>query len=55
MEAIGDAEIGKIFALAREQAQILAPLQRAPDPACLVGCGHGALSVSAGGGTGFTP
>ena len=55
MEAIGDAEIGKVLALAREQTQILAPLQGAADPACLAGCGHGALSVSAGGGTGFTP
>ena len=55
MQAIGHAEIGKVFALAREQTQILAPLQGAADPAGLAGCGHGALSVSAGGGSGFTP
>ena len=55
MQAVGHAEIGQVFALAREQAHVLAPLQRAADPAGLAGRGHGVLSVSAGGGSGFNP
>ena len=55
MQAIGCAEVGQVFAAPGEEAQIFAPLQRAADPACLAGRGHDGVSVSAGGGTGFTP
>ena len=60
VQAIGDAKVGKVRALAGQQARVLAPLQRAADPAglagCgLAGCGHGVPSVSAGGGAGFSP
>ena len=55
MQAVGDADIGQVLAPAGEQARILAALQRAADPACLGGSTHGGGSVSAGGGTGFTP
>ena len=55
MQAVGDAHIGQEFAPAGEQAGILAALQRAADPACLAGRGHGPVSVSAGGASGFSP
>ena len=55
IQAIGHAEIGQVFAAPGEEARILAPLQRAANPARLPGCGHGGVSVSAGGGAGFTP
>ena len=55
VQTIGHANVGHEFAATREQTRILAPLQRAADPARFADGGHGAVSVSAGGGTGFTP
>ena len=55
MQTIGDAEIGQVFAAPGEEAQILAALQRATDPARSARRSHDGVSVSAGGGTGFTP
>ena len=55
MQAIGDAEVGQVFAAPGEETQILAAFQRTPDPARPARRTHDGVSVSAGGGTGFTP
>ena len=55
MQAIGDAEVGQVFSAPGEETQVLAAFQRAPDPARPARRSHGRGSVSAGGGTGFTP
>ena len=46
---------GMDIAAALTDTVVLAPLQRAADPARLAGFAHDPPSVSAGGGTGFKP